>query len=66
MPAHVQEEMMQMADGGDVSSVSQRISGDNEADWMLDQLHLPKHLRSRGFTSPRPINFDQVPSVRPD
>ena len=64
MPARVQEEM-QMADGGDaVPSVSQRMSGDNEADWMLDQLHMPKHKRSGSFSAPRPINFDQVPSAR--
>jgi hypothetical protein len=43
-----------------VSSVLTGMLGDNEAEWMLDQLHLPQRKRSGSFSAPRPINLDQV------
>ena len=49
----------------DAVNVSPRMSGDNEADWMLDQLHLPRRKRSRSFSAPRPISLDQAPRPAP-
>ncbi len=39
------------------------MSSDNEADLMLDQLHLPRRKRSGTFSTARPISFDQARSA---
>ena len=56
-------ELPQHVDAEPVSGASPRMSGDNEADLMLDQLHLPRRKRSGSFSAARPISFDQVRST---